>query len=81
MVLDPIKQSSEVSIKARSTPASLSFTGQVTKHTTVKWSIVSGQHQHTRKTSYAPLVSFILRILMRSVSSVFEARFIATFYR
>ena len=35
------KKSSELSIKARSTPASLSFIGQVTKHTTVKWSIVS----------------------------------------
>ena len=34
-------QSSEVSIKTRSTPASLSFIGQVTKHTTVKWSIVT----------------------------------------
>ena len=34
------KKSCEVSIKARSTPASLSFKGQVTKHTTVKWSII-----------------------------------------
>ena len=33
------KKSSEVSIKTRSTPASLSFIGQVTKHTTVKWTI------------------------------------------
>ena len=33
------KKSCEVSIKARSTPASLSFKGQVTKHRTVKWSI------------------------------------------
>ena len=32
-------KSSEVSIKTRSTPASLSFKGQATKHTTVKWSI------------------------------------------
>ena len=31
---------SEVSIKTRSTPASLSFKGQATKHTTVKWSIL-----------------------------------------
>ena len=29
-------KSSKVSIKTRSTPASLSFKGQVTKHTTVK---------------------------------------------
>ena len=33
-------ESSEVSIKTRSTPASLSFKGQATKHATVKWSIV-----------------------------------------
>ena len=32
-------KSSKVSIKTRSTPASLSFKGQATKHTTVKWSI------------------------------------------
>ena len=31
---------SEVSIKTWSTPASLLFKGQVTKHTTVKWSLV-----------------------------------------
>ena len=30
---------SKVSIKTRSTPASLTFKGQATKHTTVKWSI------------------------------------------
>ena len=33
------KKSSEVSIKTSSTPPSLSFKGQATKHTTVKWSI------------------------------------------
>ena len=33
------KKSSEVSIKAKSTPDSLSFKGQETKDTTVKWSI------------------------------------------
>ena len=32
-------KSSKVSIKTRSTPASLSFKGQATKHTTVKWPI------------------------------------------
>ena len=32
-------KSSEVFIKTRSTPASLPFRGQVTKPTTVKWSI------------------------------------------
>ena len=31
-----VKKSREVSIKARSTPVSLSFSGQATKHTTVK---------------------------------------------
>ena len=33
------EKNSEVSIKTRSTSASLSFKGQPTKHTTVKWSI------------------------------------------
>ena len=33
------KKSSEVSIKTKSTPASLSIQGQDTKHTTVKWPI------------------------------------------
>ena len=33
------KKGSEVSIKTRSPPASLSFKGQATKHTIVKWSI------------------------------------------
>ena len=33
------KKSSEVSVKTRSTPASLSIQGQDTKHTTVKWPI------------------------------------------
>ena len=34
------KRSSEVSIKTRSTPASLSFRSQTTEHTSVKWSIL-----------------------------------------
>jgi len=33
------EKSSEVCIKARSPQASLTFIGQVTKHTTVKWPI------------------------------------------
>ena len=37
------KKSSEVSIKTRSTPASLSIQGQDTKHTTVKWPIINFQ--------------------------------------
>ena len=32
-------KNSEVSIKTRSPPASFSFKGQATKHTTVKWAI------------------------------------------
>ena len=35
------KKSSEVSVKTRSTSASLSFSDQATKQTTVKWSIES----------------------------------------
>ena len=35
------KKSREVCIKARSPPASLAVTGQVTKHATVKWPILS----------------------------------------
>ena len=34
-------KSSEGSIKTRSTPASLSFKGQATKHTTVKWPMLT----------------------------------------
>ena len=36
----------EVSIKTRSTPASLSFKGQATKHTTVKWSVDKHYHDN-----------------------------------
>ena len=39
-------KSSKVSIKTRSTPASLSFKGQATKHTTVKWSIAEYLQAH-----------------------------------
>ena len=46
-------KSSEVSIKTRSTPASLSFKGPATKHTTVKWSIVTDILQHF------PIFSFV----------------------
>ena len=35
------KKSSEVSIKTRSPPASLSFKGQATMHTTIEWSILA----------------------------------------
>ena len=39
-----LMKSNEVSIKTRSTPASLSFIGPVTKHTTVKWTINFSLH-------------------------------------
>ena len=35
------KKSSELSIKTRSPPASLSFKGQATMHTTIEWSILA----------------------------------------
>ena len=38
------KKSNDVSIKTRSTSASLSFIGQVTKHKTVKWTIERSDH-------------------------------------
>ena len=38
---NPQKKISEVSIKTRSTPGSLSFKGQENKNATVKWSIVT----------------------------------------
>ena len=40
-------KSSKVSIKTRSTPASFTFKGQATKHTTVKWSIALKMICHT----------------------------------
>ena len=40
-VRDLHMKSSEVCIKTRSTPASLPIQGQVTKHKTVKWPIIS----------------------------------------
>ena len=39
------EKSREVCINARSPPASLAVIGQVTKHTTVKWPIVSLQEE------------------------------------
>ena len=45
-------KSSEVTIKTRSTPASLSFKGQATKHLTVKWSICK-QPEHKLIITYA----------------------------
>ena len=48
------KKSSEVSIKTRSPPASISFKGQATKHTTVEWSILK-------------VLQFVLSIYSRSI--------------
>ena len=42
------KKSGEVYIKTRSTPASLSFIGQVTEHTTVKWTITFQRMKESR---------------------------------
>ena len=49
-------KSSEVSIKTRSTPASLSFKGQATKHTTVKCaaSLVFGCLSHCLLCCFLP---------------------------
>ena len=46
MLISMHEKSSEVPIKTRSTPASLSFKGQVTKHITVKWSITCPVFEH-----------------------------------
>ena len=50
-------KSSEVSIKTRSTPASLSFNGQATKHTTVKWSIDTFQLSFDKATKITMLIA------------------------
>ena len=47
-------KSSELSIKTRSIPASLSFKGQATKHTTVKWIIQDGC-QPSKKVSWCTI--------------------------
>ena len=46
------KKSGEVSVKTRSTPASLSCKGKVTKHTTVKRSIEAPPFHWVREKSY-----------------------------
>ena len=57
-------ESSEVSIKTRSTPASLTIQGQVTKDTTVKWSIetlnsISVYNNNNNNNNESSNVSFI----------------------
>ena len=46
-------KSSEVSIKTRSTPASLTIQGQVTKDTTVKWPVASATRKVIRENCYS----------------------------
>ena len=48
-------KSSKVSIKTRSTPASLSFKGQATKLTAVKWSVSSA-----RVVQYCDIMRFMI---------------------
>ena len=63
-------KSSKVSIKTRSTPASLSFKGQATKHTTVKWSI--GGFQVDLAGGSLPL---IIRLELKQNPFSFESRY------
>ena len=63
-------KSSEVSIKTRSTPASLSFKGQATKHTTVKWSIVSKFQCHSLTQTIFEMTQLILKCHVRDMTSV-----------
>ena len=62
--LDLYNKSSEVCIKTRSSPGSLPFRGQVTKLTTVKWSI----HPQCWSSSLEPINSLLFWVLRPSVS-------------
>ena len=66
------KKSSEVSIKARSTPASLTIQGQVTKDTTVKWSIETGQ---VFQFSFKHKLEFFTRKIILKLVSLTSLRF------
>ena len=59
-------KSSEVSIKTRSTPASLSLKGQATKHTIVKWSITTFELICTL--AWHTLMALIILVRFRSQS-------------
>ena len=61
-------KSSKVSIKTRSTPASLSIKGQATKHATVKWSIIEICKYETPR--------FFLRVFHRTFSLYFWTAFL-----
>ena len=71
-------KSSEVSIKTRSTPASLSFKGQATKHTTVKWSITKLQLYVRCKNLMPPSRDFetISRAVKKRYGRVFQYFFL-----
>ena len=64
-------KSSKVSNKTRSTPASLSFKGQASKHTTVKWSIAG-----------VPGSEFVdrLRGLSRTAATMLKSTFVINFF-
>ena len=72
------KKSSEVSIKAKSTPESLSFKGQETKHTTVKWSIgkdISLAHKMSAVCFFISLYCFVgdfLALLSEDLTFIFH---------
>ena len=58
------KKSSEVCIKARSTPSSLLFKGLVTEHTTVKWSTASCKLSILAKFPHSPILHYACRPLL-----------------
>ena len=69
------KKSSDVSIKAKSTPTLLSFKGQKTKHTTVKWSIVCIPTKLTRR-ARGHFVTFIETCVLLLVKARLSAKFL-----
>ena len=66
------KKSGEVSIKTRSTPASLSFIGQVTKHTTVKWTILCMSEHFIQVCLRVKLSAYNMRQIRIRVTNVFK---------
>ena len=61
LFLPPLKKCREVSIKTRSTPASLSFKGQATKHTTVKKVYSDALHKKSNSHGLGPFTNNHLR--------------------
>ena len=59
-----MKESRDVLVKTRSTPASLSFKSQAPKHTTVKWSIAQAWVMtENRIVQYSSIIiNFILKL-------------------